>query len=107
MKAHEFLQEAMRQMEERAKLRDSPDGERVVHTVVKMFNILTDSELTVSEGWKFLLLLKLARAENGSYHQDDFVDLSAYSALLGECEAEEKEMDKYIKIHKELEGLND
>lgn len=87
MKAHEFLEKAKEQMEERAKLRDKPDGERVVETLVIMFNTLTGHRLSEADGWKFLLLLKLVRGENGDYHPDDYIDLAAYSGLLGEAEA--------------------
>lgn len=93
MNAIEFLKEAAEQMQERAALRDSPDGERAVETIVEMFNTLTGHKLSEADGWKFLLLLKLVRSENGAYHADDYVDLSAYGALLGECEA------KFVKIN--------
>lgn len=78
-------------MQARAALRDSPDGERAVETIVEMFNTLTGHELSEADGWKFLLLLKLVRSENGVYHADDYVDLGAYSALLGECESKNNE----------------
>lgn len=96
MDAHKFLEEAARQMKERAALRDSPNGERVVETIVEMFNSLTGHELSEADGWKFLLLLKLVRSENGKYHADDYVDLAAYSVLLGECESKEVEMREAI-----------
>jgi hypothetical protein len=85
--APSFLNEAVRQMEARAALRDTPGGERTVGTITAMFNILTGHNLSEPDGWKFLLLLKLVRAENGGYHADDYVDLSAYGALLGESES--------------------
>ncbi len=86
IKAADFLKEAMKQMQERARLRDKPNGERSVADTVAMFNHLTKHELSEADGWKFLLLLKLVRAENGDFHADDYVDLAAYSGLLGECE---------------------
>lgn len=78
-------------MKARAALRDTPQGERVVSTLVEMFNTLTGHELSEADGWKFMLLVKLVRSENGKYHPDDYVDLAAYSSLLGECESKENE----------------
>lgn len=85
--AHTFLEEAGTVMKERAKLRDKPEGERSMEAIVKTFNALTGKNLTEAEGWEFMLILKMVRGRQGSFHRDDYVDLAAYSGLLGECES--------------------
>ncbi len=79
-----FLKEAQEAMELKAKLRDTPKGERTAEQIAKVFNAITGHELTETDAWTFLLVLKLVRSRNGKYNRDDYVDLSAYSALMGE-----------------------
>lgn len=53
---------------------------------VAAFNGLTGHELTEEQGWAFMAVLKLARAQNGrAVNRDDYVDGAAYIALAGEC----------------------
>ena len=80
-----FLKEAQEAMELKAKLRDTPKGERTAEQIAKVFNAITGHTLTETDAWTFLLVLKLVRSRNGKYNRDDYVDLSAYSALMGEC----------------------
>ncbi len=79
-----FLQEAKEAMELKAKLRDTPKGERTAEQIAKVFNAITGHNLTETDAWTFLLVLKLVRSRNGKYNRDDYVDLAAYSALMGE-----------------------
>jgi len=51
---------------------------------VLAFNALTGANLTVLQGWIFMLCLKLARSQQGKYHADDFIDLTGYAVLAGE-----------------------
>ncbi len=56
-------------------------------TIVKTFNAMTGRDLTEVEGWKFMVILKMVRAQNGGFKADDFVDMAAYVALTGEAAA--------------------
>jgi hypothetical protein len=85
--AQDFLEDASEAMKARAALRDNPEGERSMATIVNTFNALTGHDLTVSEGWEFMVLLKMVRGRQGFFHADDYVDMASYSALLGEEES--------------------
>lgn len=55
---------------------------------VAAFNALTGHGLSERDGWMFMLALKCARAANTpTGHADDYEDMAAYSALMGECAA--------------------
>jgi hypothetical protein len=92
--AHTFLNEAARVMEKRAQLRDTPAGERTAAKIAKVFNALTGHNISEADAWQFLVILKLVRARSGNYNRDDYVDLAAYSGLLGECESKNSERNK-------------
>jgi hypothetical protein len=85
--AIDFLTEAKEAMEARARLRDSPQGERTAKRIASVFNALTGHSLTETDAWTFLLILKMVRSRSGAYHADDYVDLVSYASLLSECEA--------------------
>ena len=87
--AHEFLLCAAKEMEARQTSYDMPEGERSMVATVEMFNSLTGIELTETQGWKFMVLLKMVRAEYNGYRKDDYVDGAAYFALSGESAAKE------------------
>lgn len=84
---------AAKTIKERAETRNL-DKERAMHKTVSLFNTLTGHRLTETEGWKFMVLLKLARASCGPYREDDYVDGAAYVALAGECHAFQDEINK-------------
>jgi len=84
MKAHEILQAGARHMEDRAKTYDNSEGERSIPKVVKMFNILADTNITDEQGWLFMALLKMVRTQQGQFRSDSYEDLASYSALAGE-----------------------
>jgi hypothetical protein len=87
--AEEFLVSAHAAIRNRGAQRDAPDGERSMARAVAMFNELTDRRVTVREGWVFMALLKLSRAQAGIFHADDYVDASGYLGLAGEAASEE------------------
>lgn len=85
--AHTFLEEAAGVMKQRAALRDADDGERTAAKIAEVFNAITGHEITEADAWMFLVVLKIVRSRNGKFNADDYVDLAAYSGLLGECES--------------------
>jgi hypothetical protein len=82
--AHEFLEQSISAMKQRASLRDAPAGERSMEKTVAIFNAWTGNTLSVEDGWRFMIALKQAREIQGSFHADDYTDGAAYFALLGE-----------------------
>lgn len=87
MHATAFIDKAGQTMGDRAALRDKPQGERSMASIVGTFNALTGRNLTESEGWEFMIILKMVRGRQGNFNSDDYVDGSAYFSLLGECES--------------------
>lgn len=87
--ASSLLLEASRTIEDRASQRDTPDGERSMARATQAFNALKggDARLTELDGWLFMCVLKMARANAGKGHLDDYVDLAGYAALAAECMA--------------------
>ena len=85
-----ILDRASSTIQTRGKERDK-GSERSMKSAVEAFNALTGRELTETEGWKFMVILKLARANGGSFNMDDYLDGAAYMALAGECEHEQQE----------------
>lgn len=81
-----FLDSAISTISQRAASRDQ-DHERSMARTVDVFNAITGMSLSELDGWKFMIALKLARSAQGSFHEDDYVDLCGYAALAGECEA--------------------
>lgn len=83
--AAEILRAAHSHIQNRAALRDTPAGERSMGRTVAAFNAVTGRNLSEREGWLFMLVLKIARSQTGNFHVDDFEDMAAYAALLGEA----------------------
>jgi len=81
--ADQLLMTSIKEMFDRSKTYDSPGGERSMAKTIAMFNAMAGTELSVSQGWKFMALLKLVRSEQG-FRLDSFIDGSAYFALAGE-----------------------
>lgn len=86
--AEEILEKAARIQVARGAQRDS-ESERSMPKCVEIFAAVTDIDMTESEGWLFMLCLKLARAQQGGYVADDYDDAVGYAALLGESAAKE------------------
>ncbi len=83
--APSILLKAREHLKDRAATRDRDDGERSMARTVRIFNAARGRDLTEEEGWLFMIALKIARSQAGGYNADDYDDLAAYSALLGEC----------------------
>ncbi len=90
VQATSFLSEAGKSLATKAEVRDAAEGERSMARTVAAFNALTGKNLTVAEGWEFMILLKLVRGRQGFFNADDYVDIAGYGALLGEQESQDK-----------------
>jgi len=80
-----FLQAAQDRIDSVAAERDVKDGERSMARAVEIFNAWTDCGMSVEDGWRFMLALKMARELQGKFNEGDYQDLAGYAALLGEC----------------------
>jgi hypothetical protein len=60
-------------------------GERSMAHTVELFNTWTGARMTETDGWRFMLCLKMARSLTGKPKLDTYVDLAGYAGLLGEC----------------------
>lgn len=84
-----LLEAAAKHMRDRASVYDKPEGERSMAATVEAFNHVTGQHLRESEGWLFMLLLKLVRSEQrDAPHRDSCEDAVAYGALYGESRLE-------------------
>lgn len=88
--APEFLDKASALMRQRGEQYDKPEGERSMGVCVKAFNTITGQNLTESEGWLLLQILKDVRQwqNPGNYHADSAEDCIAYAALKAEALAQ-------------------
>lgn len=86
MQAIEALEKAAAHLKDRASLRDTPQGERSMAKTVAAFNAIYGFNLTETQGWQFMVLLKIVRGSQGEFVADDFEDQAAYSALAGESD---------------------
>ena len=78
-------------LNERAREYDRKDGpggepgERSAAAAVRAFNAITGRDLSESEGWLFLSVLKLVRLQTApGPHDDSATDAAVYAALMGE-----------------------
>lgn len=86
--APELLGRAARHMHDRASTYDKPEGERSMGRAVQAFNAITGRDLTESEGWLLLQVLKDVRLFTRSeYHADSAEDCIAYAALKAEAKS--------------------
>ena len=92
IKAHTICQSAINTMVERGKTYDKDDKqeERSMGKTVAAFNALTGHSLTEEQGWLFMVALKMARAQQGQYKDDNYLDGTAYFALAGEAASVER-----------------
>lgn len=89
MHATEFLKEGIETLSQRASDRDVKE-ERSMTKVVELFNKLHGTNLTVVQGWNFMVLLKMVRAHTGGkFRKDDYVDQCNYMSLEGEAKSQE------------------
>lgn len=83
--ALDILEKAAGHMADRATTYDRPEGERSMTRTVAAFNEITGHELTESEGWLLMAILKMVRdRQRAAGHADSCEDLVAYAALYGE-----------------------
>lgn len=88
--AADYLRNAADIMAERGKQYDQPDGERSMGKCVAAFNAITGRDLTESEGWLFMLVLKQVRLfQRPGFHLDSAEDAIAYASLLAESKQAE------------------
>jgi len=88
--APELLERAAGHMRDRAATYDKPEGERSMAQTVAAFNAVTGRDLTESEGWLLLDILKQVRLfQRPGYHADSAEDHIAYAALMAEAKARE------------------
>lgn len=92
MSAIELLEKAAGHLKDRADTYDKPEGERSIGATVAAFNAVTGDGLMNSEerGWLFMSILKMVRSQQGNYKADNYEDLAAYGALMGEAACEER-----------------
>lgn len=90
--ATDLLVAASDAIDQRARVRDQPSGERSMARAVSAFNALHDKSLTETDGWHFMAILKLARATGGAFHVDDYIDMAAYAGLAGESAARREDL---------------
>lgn len=80
-----MLEAAYGHMAQRAATYDKPEGERSMTSTVAAFNAVTGRDLSESEGWLLMTILKMVRdRQRPAAHQDSCEDMVAYSALYGE-----------------------
>lgn len=91
VEAPDLLQAAAGHMSDRAQTYDAPEGERSMGKTVAAFNAITGHSLTETEGWMFMVFLKIARSFQGDFKMDNYEDLVAYAALSGEAAAAAQE----------------
>ena len=87
MKAADFLQAGLDAMKDRAEVRDQPSGERSAARAASILRAWTNHDWVEADVWRCLMAVKMAREQQGKFHVDDLLDLSAYSALLAEFRA--------------------
>ena len=92
--AADLLGKAAGHMAARAATYDQPGGERSMGKTVSIFNIFTGHNLTESEGWLLMQVLKDVRdRQRAEPHADSLEDGIAYSALKAEARLAEKQKE--------------
>lgn len=87
--AQSFLNKGLESLEQKAKLRDvnPAKGERSIARAAAIYTAWTGKPMSEEDGWRFMVALKQAREIQGDFHEDDYVDLASYAALLGEAQS--------------------
>jgi hypothetical protein len=98
MKADEILLEAAQLIASRGASRDVGQ-ERSMKRAVEAFNALTGQNVTETQGWTFMAVLKLSRAFAGTFQKDDWLDGAAYLALALEHELDEQDLLDWQRIN--------
>ncbi|MGL5583708.1 MAG: DUF6378 domain-containing protein [Cetobacterium sp.] len=87
-----ILREAERTIASRASERDT-ESERSMAATVAAFNAMYGTNLTETQGWIFMVFLKISRSKQGEFKLDDYVDMAAYGALAGESAMPEPQLN--------------
>ena len=83
--SRDYLRESISIQNERSVDYDSEDGERSMGKTIIAFNAITGYDLTESEGWLLLQLLKDTRQwTSPTLHEDSALDCVSYAALKAE-----------------------
>lgn len=81
----EILHKAAVHIENRAALRDQPDGEKSFKRTAELCNVMLQdklhADLTGEDIALILMQLKVVRSQNGDLVVDDYEDMAAYAAL--------------------------
>jgi hypothetical protein len=88
MTAPELLRKAAEIIEARGVQYDTAgkSQERSMPRICEIFGETTGRQMTIGEGYQFLIALKTARIETSPDHIDSYVDRLAYQALKDEHE---------------------
>ena len=85
MTAAELLRRAADTIEARGTQYDTGNNqERSMPRICEIFGEATGRQMTITEGYQFLIALKTARIERSPDHIDSYVDRLAYMALQDE-----------------------
>lgn len=92
--AHGILARAADHMRDRAATYDAPGGERSMGKVAAIARVLyadqfSRGEYTEEMAWGLQVVLKLVRSSQGGYRADNYEDMAAYAALMGESAGRE------------------
>ena len=79
-----ILQEGLDVLIQRGQEYERLEGERSMEDVVNAFNVVYKKGLTVTEGWMFMVMLKMVRQHQSPGKRDTYVDGANYFALAGE-----------------------
>jgi hypothetical protein len=104
--APDYLKEALAVLEQRGHERDKPSGERSMEQCVDIFNAMAGTDLSETEGWLFMLALKISRSQGGGFKLDDYIDLIGYASLLTEAAVKEDAQSETQKFAPYLTALN-
>lgn len=89
--AHEALAAAAAHLNARGQTYDRPSGERSMAKVVEIFNLFHGTNLTETQGWHFMQILKDVRYFTcPTHHRDSAEDGIAYAALRAEAGSVER-----------------
>ena len=87
---HGILDQAIKEVGDRATTYDKPQGEESMPHIISLFNGLYRTKLTVEQGWMFMCLLKIVRSASGKFKRDNYVDLAAYAAFAAKAAMDER-----------------
>lgn len=92
--ADAILDRAAGHMRDRAKTYDAASGERSMGKVAAIVRVLYAEQLGRGEfseemAWGLQVVLKLVRSSQGGYRADNYEDMAAYAALMGESAGRE------------------